>query len=86
MTPDDLDALRRDLIRDEGLRLKPYRCAAGKLTIGVGRNLDDKGITSDEAMALLDDDITECLTDLATFDWFGSLTPDQRRGILNMRF
>ena len=29
------------LVMDEGLRLKPYRCPAGKLTIGVGRNLDD---------------------------------------------
>jgi len=33
------------LIRDEALRLKPYRCTAGKLTIGVGRNLDDRGIS-----------------------------------------
>ncbi|WP_413910534.1 glycoside hydrolase family protein [Desulfobacula sp.] len=31
------------LIKHEGLRLKPYHCPAGKLTIGVGRNLEDKG-------------------------------------------
>ena len=47
----------RQLLIDEGLRLKPYRCTAGKLTIGVGRNLDDRGITEPEAMGLLDNDI-----------------------------
>lgn len=49
--------LAQDLIRDEGLRLKPYRCTAGKLTIGVGRNLDDRGLTEQEALMLLDNDI-----------------------------
>jgi len=49
--------LARELLRDEGLRLKPYRCTAGKLTIGVGRNLDDRGITEAEALVLLDNDI-----------------------------
>jgi len=49
--------LAEDLLRDEGLRLKPYRCTAGKLTIGVGRNLDDRGISESEALHLLDNDI-----------------------------
>lgn len=35
--------------KHEGLRLKPYRCTAGKLTIGYGRNLDDVGISKEEA-------------------------------------
>lgn len=38
-----------ELTRDEGMRLKTYRCTAGKLTIGIGRNLDDVGITGSEA-------------------------------------
>jgi lysozyme len=52
--------LAQDLLRDEGLRLKPYRCTAGKLTIGVGRNLDDRGISESEALHLLDNDIKAC--------------------------
>ena len=28
----------------DGLRLKPYRDSVGKLTVGVGRNLDDVGL------------------------------------------
>lgn len=45
------------LIRDEGLRLKPYVDSVGKTTIGVGRNLDDRGISEEEAMMLLNADI-----------------------------
>ena len=33
----------------EGLRLKAYQCTADKTTIGYGRNLDDKGISNEEA-------------------------------------
>ncbi|MEA2061032.1 MAG: glycoside hydrolase family protein [Thermodesulfobacteriota bacterium] len=48
------------LIAHEGLELKPYKCPAGKLTIGVGR----KGITEQEAVMLLENDIQECIADL----------------------
>lgn len=44
--------LRDELVRDEGLRLRVYRCTAGKLTIGVGRNLDDVGIRPHETKEL----------------------------------
>lgn len=43
--------------RFEGLRLKPYTCPAGRLTIGYGHNLDDNGITEDIAVRLLDADL-----------------------------
>lgn len=49
--------LEEQLIKHEGLKLKPYLDTRGKLTIGIGRNLDDKGITKDEALMLLRNDI-----------------------------
>ena len=52
----DMDKLMDELIRDEGLRLKVYLDSEGIETIGVGRNLQ-KGITRDEAMFLLNNDI-----------------------------
>ncbi|MDD4276911.1 MAG: glycoside hydrolase family protein [Candidatus Cloacimonetes bacterium] len=55
-----LERMKEQLLRHEGLRLKPYRCTAGKLTIGIGRNLDDCGISQKEAYALLDNDIQNC--------------------------
>ncbi len=45
------------LVKHEGLKLYPYRDTVGKLTIGVGRNLDDNGISKDEALVLLNNDI-----------------------------
>jgi lysozyme len=39
------DVLKQQLIDHEGMRLRPYRCTSKKLTIGVGRNLDDVGIS-----------------------------------------
>lgn len=33
---------------NEGFRQYPYRCSAGKLTIGVGHNLDDCPLTKEE--------------------------------------
>jgi len=47
----DRPRLQVELIRDEGLRLTVYRCTAGKRTIGVGRNLDDVGISAAETAA-----------------------------------
>ena len=59
-----LTQVKEQLIRHEGLRLKLYCCTAGKLTIGVGRNLDDCGISKSEAMVLLDNDILRCEAEL----------------------
>jgi lysozyme len=55
-----LERIKEQLVRHEGLRLKPYRCTAGKLTIGIGRNLDDCGISQTEAYVLLENDILQC--------------------------
>lgn len=41
----------------EGFRDRPYRDTVGKLTIGYGRNLDDKGIDEEEADYLLQRDL-----------------------------
>ena len=46
-----------DARKHEGLRLYPYNCSEGKLTLGIGRNLDDRGITEEEALYLLNNDI-----------------------------
>jgi len=48
---------KRLIKKHEGLRLLPYICPPGKLTIGYGRNLEDVGITTMEAELLLQHDI-----------------------------
>lgn len=83
----DLGVLAAELIRDEGLRLKPYRDTAGKLTIGVGRNLDDRGISEDEARIMLQNDISICEAELDIhIPWWTGLTGNRKRALLNMCF
>ncbi|WP_419663254.1 lysozyme [Desulfosarcina variabilis str. Montpellier] len=67
-----MENIRRQLIRHEGLRLRPYKCSAGKITIGVGRNIEDRGITEAEAMVMLKNDIAGARADVdSLLDEFG---------------
>jgi len=43
-----LEQVYKDLVVDEGIRLVPYYCTAGKLTVGAGHNLTDRGLTPAE--------------------------------------
>lgn len=48
----------------EGMVLKPYECSQGYTSIGIGRNLEANGISEEEAMVLLDNDIIKCFKNL----------------------
>lgn len=81
------ELLRQDLIRDEGLRLKPYRCTAGKLSIGIGRNLDDVGISNSEAELMLHNDINHVQIELdRNLPWWRKMTDARQRVLCNMAF
>lgn len=83
----DRDTLMQELVRDEGVKLQPYRCTAGKLTIGVGRNIEDRGITNAEAMYLLNNDIAICESELtAVLPNWRELSDTRQRVLLNMVF
>jgi len=81
------EAMTRQLRLHEGERLKPYRCTAGKLTIGVGRNLDDRGITREESAMLLANDIAaEERELLRALPWVATLDEVRQRVLLDMSF
>jgi lysozyme len=85
----DLIKLREQLVEHEGLRLHPYKCTAGKTTIGVGRNLDDRGITRAEAMDMLQHDIDECASDCVLIvgqSVWDKLSDARQRVLVDMRF
>jgi len=83
----DIAQLKKELTRDEGLRLKPYLCTAGKTTIGIGRNLTDVGITNEEADYLLDHDIARTVRELdKSIPWWRGLDDVRQRVIVNMAF
>lgn len=82
-----LDRCREQLLAHEGLRLRPYRCSAGKLTIGVGRNLDDRGISRDEAMLMLEHDLAAVVAELDTrVAWWAGLATARQAVLVDMCF
>lgn len=83
----DRQKLIQQLRRHEGERLKPYRCSSGKLTIGVGRNLDDRGITAAESAYLLNNDIDRVWVELESrMPWIRQLNEARQRVLLDMAF
>jgi len=58
------DNIKEMLIKNEGLCLNLYKCSLGYNTIGVGRCLDKNGISEDEAMYLLENDIQRVVDNL----------------------
>lgn len=79
--------LKISLVKHEDKRSKPYRCSAGKLTIGVGRNLDDKGLRDDEIALMLDNDINDALADaMKLVPSFAKLSDGRQRVLVEMAF
>jgi lysozyme len=75
----------KDYIKsNEGLELKLYECTAGKNSIGYGRNIEDNGISKDEAELMLENDLEVCRNSL--YNIFGFelfiLLSDIRKTIL----
>ena len=59
----------------------------GKLTIGFGRNLDDVGLSQDEALYLLTNDINRTITRLALLcPWWNDLDPARQLAIADMAY
>lgn len=83
----NITKLEEDLRRDEGVRKFPYLCTADKMTIGVGRNLDDVGLSEDEIEYLLRNDIERVINELYNrIDFFDTLSEPRQRALTNMAF
>lgn len=79
--------LRLLLLRHEGIRLKPYTDSVGKLTLGIGRNLDDVGISEMEALYLLSNDIRRVSREVQdAFPWFKSISVPRQDVVISMVF
>lgn len=83
----NIQELAGQLTKDEALKLKPYKDTVGKTTIGIGRNLDDKGISSEEALYLLSNDIKDVMNDLDKYvSWWRNLSENRQQVLANMCF
>lgn len=82
-----IDIAKAQLRIDEGVRDEPYRDSVGKLTIGVGRNLDDVGLRDDEIDYLLSNDVRVAENAArALFPTFDDLSDDRKAALINMAF
>jgi lysozyme len=73
------------LKRHEGLKLKPYKDTVGKLTIGYGRNLDDVGISKEEAEMMLRNDFSRTMAAVRNnIAFFDELDIDRQDVLLDM--
>jgi lysozyme len=83
----DRERLAAQLRLHEGVEHKPYKCTAGYLTIGVGRNIEERGLSDDEINYLLNNDVNIATDELvATFDWYADLDPIRQRVVVDMVF
>lgn len=83
----DKDLLISDLKIDEGVRQFPYRDNVGKLSIGVGRNLDDVGLYANEIDLLVSNDIDRVISSLNhLMPWWQQMTEPRQRVLANMAF
>lgn len=79
------DLFIAELERDEGKRSKPYRDTVGKITIGIGRNLTDVGLSDDEIYYLLRNDIARAEAGLDDkLPWWRTLDEVRQRVLANM--
>jgi lysozyme len=82
-----LPALTSELTQDEGRKTFPYTDTKGYLSIGIGRNLTGRGLTSDEVDYLFGNDVADCC---ATMDqhipWWRTLPPTKQRVMINLCF
>jgi len=72
--------------RHEGYSRTVYRCTANRQTIGFGRNLDDVGISREEAEWLLNRDIDRAIASLRTELYWLDLSDVRQAVLIDMVF
>lgn len=82
-----MDDTEKYIAAEEGFRQHPYRCTAGKLTIGYGFNLDDTGLSEAESAAILHMRLGVLRTILAKYlPWFPALNEARQAALLSMAY
>lgn len=78
--------LRRSLILHEQYRTHPYIDTAGKITIGIGYNLTDRGIDDNWINSQFVSDVDFFYHQFSTFSWFSDLNEDRQIVLIDMAF
>jgi lysozyme len=78
----------QDMLRhQEGERLTPYVDSVGKVTIGIGRNLTDKGISIEESRTFFYRDVADAMEDVRhCFSCYDALSRPRQLVLISMAF
>ena len=83
----DIDRLITQLKVHEGVRSKVYLDTEGIETIGVGRNLRDRGLSDDEIELMLANDIRDFQEEVErAFPWWSDMDDVRQRVVVDMAF
>lgn len=86
MSVEGMAKLRRSLIEHEELRHFPYVDTVGKVTIGIGYNLTDRGLPDDWINKQYLEDVVYFYDQLVQFPWFTTLNEDRQIVLVDMCF
>lgn len=86
MTPEMNSKIKISLIEHEGYASHPYVDTVGKVTIGVGYNLTDRGVSDEWIKSQLEKDIAYFYTKLSDFWWFRDLNEDRQIVLIDMAY
>lgn len=87
MTPDMRYKVRQLLIKHENYKLFPYYDEFSKITIGIGRNLTDHGVSPTEIDIMFEHDVDYFYGKLLdTYDWFNLLNEARQIALIDMCF
>ena len=85
-----MEKLLAMLKRHEGVESHAYECSEGKITVGVGRNIDSEGgigLSDEEIDFLLQNDIERCIIELSSeYDWFVDLDDIRKDAMVDIAF
>lgn len=83
----NLEKAKKQLILHESEELKLYKDTVGKYTIGIGRNLSDRGITKEESEFLFTTDYNLVIKELdRNLSWWKNLDEVRQRVLFDMCF
>lgn len=82
----DLPRLESALRAHEGVRLRIYTDTVGKVTVGVGHNLTDKGISQNVCRIMLSEDIGDAQGSCGNLPWYLTLDPVRANAVTELMF
>ncbi len=78
--------IKKWIKKNEALKTKLYKDTVDKWTIGWGRNIEDNGISEDEAQLMFDNDFKRSVKELEQYTWYLTQPENVKLSLINMNF